>query len=881
MEIPASPEPIAAKSSQIDGAIHDPNGASTPPSEDLTESTTDSQPQSSSLSNFSLFKTNTLDPPSDQSLPRRESVADSLRGISPGRKLKDAFAPNLNKSPSISPDRGSTKSSGSGKLGGFLGKKSSITERRQTQGDSKPAPPEIQTFTPDKTNSSRASLPQIDTARPPRTPPNAPVTGPLTTVTPPTPTDPQSGSPSSSPRGKTPNNGAAVSPSGGMIGHRRAKSEHLPSKLSNTISVPSTPGTEEARTPVSGKSTNAQTAGNFFSTWVSAAQNAANSINISINPTNRSRSSTQNADQEKTRILEPTPEEEEIDHTVTRPAEKKKVLAVDTLGMGDLNFGHLGLDTNGDEKRLDALKDSNELKQNQTIKRDEASARLEDARAARAVSAAYERPVRDSSTTITADDAQSVLRHRDTLSSNLSTDDRTPPTSIFEGEPGSGIKRSNSSRSRLTHRRGRGSSTGTGQSTIGALIGGSASTLANPAIGPKLTGFAIAPKARNRSFHQLFRSVPEDDYLIEDYSCALQRDILLAGRIYISEGHICFSSNILGWVTTLVISFDEVVSIEKESTAMVFPNAIGVQTLHARHTFRSLLSREATYDLMIGIWKASHPGTFKSSVNGVQIESGTGDKTDRTGDVEPSSESDEEEIYDEDEDEEEDAESFPDTNDGSFVGSELSAPAKAVSRKSSAINQAGAAPPVPNLPVPGDPAQGEKAAAAVSEATGNDFPGPATHAPTDCADSATHFEKVVKDEMIPAPLGKIYTMIFGPNSPVFVSRFITEDQKCLELNFDDKTGLSNDKKSRQYTYIKPLGGSIGPKQTKCITTENLDAFDLEKAISVTCTTQTPDVPSGNAFSVKTRYCLSWAPGNATRFQMNCGIEWTAKSWLKG
>jgi hypothetical protein len=98
---------------------------------------------------------------------------------------------------------------------------------------------------------------------------------------------------------------------------------------------------------------------------------------------------------------------------------------------------------------------------------------------------------------------------------------------------------------------------------------------------------------------------------------------------------------------------------------------------------------------------------------------------------------------------------------------------------------------------------------------------------------------------------------------------------------DDKKGLSNDANSRQYTYIKPLGGSIGPKQTKCITTEHLDFFDLEKSVTVTCSTQTPDVPSGSAFSTKTRYCLSWAPGNATRFQMNCTIEWTAKSWLKG
>src|SRR5690606_12299720 len=94
------------------------------------------------------------------------------------------------------------------------------------------------------------------------------------------------------------------------------------------------------------------------------------------------------------------------------------------------------------------------------------------------------------------------------------------------------------------------------------------------ATGPKITGFAVASKKRNRDFHTLFRSVPEDDYLIEDYGCALQKDILVHGRLYVSEGHICFNSNILGWVNTLVISFDEVMAIEKKSTALLFPNAI-------------------------------------------------------------------------------------------------------------------------------------------------------------------------------------------------------------------------------------------------------------------------------------------------------------------
>jgi len=76
----------------------------------------------------------------------------------------------------------------------------------------------------------------------------------------------------------------------------------------------------------------------------------------------------------------------------------------------------------------------------------------------------------------------------------------------------------------------------------------------------------VANHKRNADFHELFRAIPEGDYLIEgtsargyrpyiiaycypDYGCALQREILVQGRIYISENHICFHTNIFGWVT--------------------------------------------------------------------------------------------------------------------------------------------------------------------------------------------------------------------------------------------------------------------------------------------------------------------------------------------
>jgi VAD1 Analog of StAR-related lipid transfer domain/GRAM domain len=679
--------------------------------------------------------------------------------------------------------------------------------------------------------------------------------------------------------------GIIASPSGNMISHRRVRSGsgslHQPSKLSNAISAPLTPTIEEAKTPsVKSDSRNVTQGSGFFASWVSAAQNAANTITNTLNTQNRSRSGTEDTEPDKG-----TSSENDFQPKFpagTDPDPWKKQLAVETLGTGDLKLSHLGIGADSKEN-LAKKPDSMEARKEYTIRRDEAAAKIEDMLAKRAVSAAYEKPSEDDSKTPVAEPSDPInsLRHSATFNSNVSSELQTTPNgSIFEGETGS-VKRNNSVRSRLKERRKRGSSNATGASTVGTLLAASASSLANPAAGPKLAGFAVAPKARNRTFHQLFRSVPEDDFLIEDYSCALQKEILLAGRIYISEGHICFSSNILGWVTTLVISFEEVMAIEKETTAMVFPNAIAIQTLHARHTFRSLLSREATFDLLVGIWKQSHPAAFKKSIAGQQAEEEITQKTAKPAESESESDEgseDEDEVYDEDEDEE-GAGSFVEA--GSFAGSDITDGGASGVRKASGINGGSAGSVVPYPPAAGDGQATEKAVAAASAAT-VDFAGPSTHAPTECTDSATHYDKMLKDETIPAPLGKIYSMLFGPTSGVFLTKYLVDEQKVTELQYeDDKKGLGDQNKSRSYSYIKPLYGSIGPKQTKCITTENLDAFDLERSVSVTCTTQTPDVPSGNVFSVKTRYCLSWAAGNATRFQMNCTVEWTGKSWLKG
>ncbi|KAK4502643.1 hypothetical protein PRZ48_006069 [Zasmidium cellare] len=802
------------------------------------------------------------------------------RSPSPSNKLRGPFTLSRKKS---SDDTAKSSTGGSGGLGGLF--KSSSRRNSLSKGsgsDSQKKADQVNTGPEDEELQDSASQDRPQTPKPrgrpidtsiPLTPPNL-IETPTTLVTPPTPTDASISTFLRDPKSPQRPSSSRTLNSVESIKHRRAQSANLPSKLSTSINAPLTPTVEETKTPGGTLTQPPNSASGFFSSVFSAAQKASNSFG------NFNSFTSQNQKSKPISSVQSGTEggEEVIPGVESRPAtgagEEKKQLAVETLGKGNLSLSHLGI---SEAPETSPMSSTTELQQNGQPEGDQARKAEEEA-AARAVSSAYEKPIAAVVSQATGRPSSIASNERLTLNG-----DQTPPRPLNEPDSNlSGMKRSGSVRSKLSGRRKhRGSSATAGTSnSIAAALRDTTTGLANPAvhgIGHRLTGFAVASSKRNKEFHQLFRSVPEDDYLIEDYSAALQRDILLHGRLYVSEGHVCFSSNILGWVTNLVISFDEIVSVEKKSTAVIFPNALVISTLHARNTFASFVARDSTYELLIGIWKISHPN-LKSSLNGVTLDdAGTGDKTEVAepeGSEEDTDEGTEDEVYDEDADD--DAGSFTDGGmAASLAGSEggdLS-----LSRKTSAA-------PLSSPPTNGLGSRGLESADAVvtAAALSSEFPGAPTHEPTQCTESAEHYDRPLTDTTIPAPLGKVYSMMFGPASGAFMKKWLVEDQKSRDLNYtDDKTGLDNDHREFTFDYIKPINAPVGPKQTKCITTNTLKAFDLEKSVSVDCSTSTPDVPSGNVFTVKTRYCLMWGPSNSTRMIATCTVEWTGKSWLKG
>uniref|UniRef100_A0A7N5ZQY0 VASt domain-containing protein n=1 Tax=Anabas testudineus TaxID=64144 RepID=A0A7N5ZQY0_ANATE len=117
--------------------------------------------------------------------------------------------------------------------------------------------------------------------------------------------------------------------------------------------------------------------------------------------------------------------------------------------------------------------------------------------------------------------------------------------------------------------------------------------------------FVLSPtyKQRNEDFRKLFKQLPDTERLIVDYSCALQRDILLQGRLYLSENWICFYSNIFRWETLLTVRLKDICSMTKEKTARLIPNAIQVCTDTEKHFFTSFGARDRTYMMMFRLWQ--------------------------------------------------------------------------------------------------------------------------------------------------------------------------------------------------------------------------------------------------------------------------------------
>ena len=390
----------------------------------------------------------------------------------------------------------------------------------------------------------------------------------------------------------------------------------------------------------------------------------------------------------------------------------------------------------------------------------------------------------------------------------------------------------------------------------------------------QVTGFAVASSKRNADFHALFPTLPEDDYLIETYTCAVNRDLLIQGRMYVSEAHLAFHSNIFGWVTSIVVPFAEIVSIEKRNTAYLIPNAISVRTLHARYLFSSLVSRDLTYSMLVCIWRMSTPSEAAQ-----QVAKALSDESDEEAASEQAKNAASGDAAGSDDDIDASvstSEKLP--NEGSKIMTKREKLRRHLSKARKKIrnsNTIGA-----GVSGGADDSDSEESDSSMSDSAPNENE---EHAETtcDCEKKHAHLDHVVLDDVFNATPQQVFDLMFVDD---FMKRFLEDNQMLQDVQIGEwRSGEDASPEAtatRSVTYVKPLNGPIGPKQTKCLITDEQLHIDFDDFCTAVTTTRTPEVPSGNNFAVRTRLCFTWAEHGRTRLYVTCTVDWTGRSMIK-
>ncbi|GAA6214971.1 GRAM domain-containing protein 1C [Lates japonicus] len=109
-------------------------------------------------------------------------------------------------------------------------------------------------------------------------------------------------------------------------------------------------------------------------------------------------------------------------------------------------------------------------------------------------------------------------------------------------------------------------------------------------------------KQKFDEFKKLFKELPVSERLIVDYPCALQRDILLQGRLYLSENWLCFYSNVFRG-TKISLTLKDIMNVSREKTARLIPNAIQISLSTEKFFFTSFSAREKSYQSVFRTWQ--------------------------------------------------------------------------------------------------------------------------------------------------------------------------------------------------------------------------------------------------------------------------------------
>lgn len=127
---------------------------------------------------------------------------------------------------------------------------------------------------------------------------------------------------------------------------------------------------------------------------------------------------------------------------------------------------------------------------------------------------------------------------------------------------------------------------------------------------------------RNSTFQKLFQ-LPQEEFLISDFSCSLRRKMLLQGRLFLSARTVGFHANLFGHKTTFFFLWEDIEDIEvlpptlasfgSPSLVMILQKGHGLEARHGaksqdeqgrlRFYFQSFVSFKDASRTIMGLWR--------------------------------------------------------------------------------------------------------------------------------------------------------------------------------------------------------------------------------------------------------------------------------------
>ena len=398
------------------------------------------------------------------------------------------------------------------------------------------------------------------------------------------------------------------------------------------------------------------------------------------------------------------------------------------------------------------------------------------------------------------------------------------------------------------------------------------------------------------------------DYPDEVFSCALQKDILLQGKLYLTKDEIKFQSKIFNIKTNILIPIKDIVQIEKKFTAVLFPNAIVIKTVDKDYIFASFLNRDSVFEKIMTRWgdvimqginennnstsesekltaEKPTPKKMESDLrkNSNRKQSTSKDNNDGKLELPKKSKSTNNITF-----------KLPEIFDAQGDALKLSSPVKQLIHGITDTDESddeGSSSNEEESMTSDDEYEPEENGKNTEEDNNDNKSGsssvsfgPSVGKPYNPDLSPYSKDVDISNDVIKnTSLGTIFK-IFSDEMGFILEKcgnYNISDVEKLYPYGDDTSKLNGTDFKRYYTYTKPLNSSLGPKETSCQVTDSLIDVDLNKSFTIKQTTETPDVPSGKSFHVITHIIVFWSGEANVTIRSFTKVVWTGKSWIKG